>query len=97
MIGVKSKLLGALMLYAVAGFAQVTSLPRSLDRTSASKALPKSSANRGQQVFTQNCSRCHNAPERIPQQVSGTIAKHMRVRAKLSGEDYRALLEFLEK
>lgn len=97
MIRVKSKLLGALLLCATAGFAQVTSPPRSPDRTSARNVDPKPSASRGQRVFTQNCSRCHDAPERIPRPVSGTVAKHMRARAKLSGEDYRALLEFLEK
>ena len=93
----KLKLLGVLVLSTTVGFAQVTSPPRSHGRDSDKKAAPDSSASRGQQVFLQNCSRCHNAPERIPSQVSGTVAKHMRVRAKLSGDDYRALLQFLEK
>ena len=50
---------------------------------------------RGQQVFNQNCSRCHNSPEGFSQHISGTIAKHMRMRAGLSDTDYRALLKFL--
>lgn len=93
----KLTLLGALLLCAAAGFAQVTSPPRSHGRDSDKKTAPNSGVSRGQLVFTQNCSRCHNAPERIPPQAAGTIAKHMRVRAKLSGDDYRALLQFLEK
>lgn len=51
--------------------------------------------DRGQQVFNQNCSRCHNAPEGFPPSISGTIAMHMRVRANLSEADYKALLHFL--
>ena len=51
--------------------------------------------DRGQQVFVQNCSRCHNAPEGFSSRISGTIARHMRVRASLSDADYKALLRFL--
>ncbi|HEX4037338.1 MAG TPA: cytochrome c [Acidobacteriaceae bacterium] len=51
--------------------------------------------DRGQQVFEQNCSRCHNPPEGFPPTVSGTIAMHMRVRAGLSEADYKALLRYL--
>jgi mono/diheme cytochrome c family protein len=49
----------------------------------------------GQQVFAQNCSRCHNAPQGFSPRISGTIARHMRVRAGLSQEDEKALLRFL--
>lgn len=49
----------------------------------------------GQQVFEQNCSRCHNPPEGFSPRISGTIALHMRVRANLSDADYKALLHFL--
>jgi cytochrome c5 len=52
-------------------------------------------ADRGQQVFEQNCSRCHNAPEGFSPRVAGTIATHMRVRAGLSEADYQALRRFL--
>jgi len=51
--------------------------------------------DRGQQVFEQNCSRCHNPPEGFSPRISGTIAMHMRVRASLSDPNYRALLRFL--
>ena len=59
-------------------------------------ADPKpASSDRGQQVFAQNCSRCHNSPEGFSSHISGTIARHMRVRAGLSDEDYKALRLFL--
>jgi cytochrome c5 len=49
----------------------------------------------GNEVFAANCSRCHNAPESFSPHVSGTIVRHMRVRASLSKEDEQALLRFL--
>lgn len=49
----------------------------------------------GQQVFAQNCSRCHNAPQGFSPRIAGTISRHMRVRAGLSEEDEKALLRFL--
>jgi len=66
----------------------------------ARKAVHKNVAHetnpdRGERVFRQNCSRCHNAPEGFPQSVSSTIATHMRVRANLSEADYKALLQYL--
>jgi mono/diheme cytochrome c family protein len=61
------------------------------------KAAPPASADvaRGQRVFEQNCSRCHNAPASIPPQITGTVLRHMRVRASLSAADERALLQFM--
>ena len=61
----------------------------------APKAVKGGSQDRGQQVFEQNCSRCHHAPEGLPSSISGTVAMHMRVRAKLSDSDYKALRQFL--
>jgi len=52
-------------------------------------------SDRGQKVFAENCSRCHNAPQGFSTHISGTIARHMRVRASLSEEDYKALRKFL--
>jgi hypothetical protein len=46
-------------------------------------------------VFEQNCARCHNAPDGFSSRISGSVAMHMRVRAGLSEEDYKALRKFL--
>jgi len=51
--------------------------------------------NEGERVFQQNCSRCHAAPEGFSPRISGTIVRHMRVRASLSQHDEQALLRFL--
>jgi mono/diheme cytochrome c family protein len=52
-------------------------------------------SDRGQQIFNQNCSRCHSTPEGFSSHISASIAKHMRVRAGIGDEDYKALLKFL--
>ena len=59
------------------------------------KAVHATQPRDGQQVFEQNCERCHNAPQSFSPSISGTVIKHMRVRANLSKEDEQALLRFL--
>jgi len=49
----------------------------------------------GQRVFDQNCSRCHTAPDGFSSRISGTVVRHMRVRASLSQHDEQELLRFL--
>lgn len=66
---------------------------KSRKKADAQTAQP-AATDRGQQVFNQNCLRCHNAPEGFSPGISGTISKHMRVRAGLSDDDYKALLKF---
>jgi cytochrome c5 len=48
----------------------------------------------GERIFKQNCSRCHTAPEGFSPSISGTIVRHMRVRASLSRHDEQELLRF---
>jgi cytochrome c5 len=49
----------------------------------------------GSRIFQQNCSRCHNTPEGFSPSISGTVVRHMRVRASLSKHDEEELLRFL--
>jgi len=58
---------------------------------------PVSAGNQdaGEQKFKQNCSRCHTTPESFSPRISGTILRHMRVRASLSEQDERDILRFL--
>lgn len=55
----------------------------------------QSKADEGERIFSQQCSRCHNAPEGFSPRISGTIVRHMRVRASLSKHDEEELLHFL--
>jgi mono/diheme cytochrome c family protein len=75
--------------------AQPANPPQDAQRQKQTKWVPPANPDRGQEVFQQNCSRCHNAPEGFSSRVSGSVALHMRVRANLSAEDYKALLHFL--
>ena len=61
----------------------------------AKNAAQADAPDRGQRVFEQNCSRCHASPEGFSPRVSGTIARHMRVRANLNDADYKDLVHFL--
>jgi cytochrome c5 len=59
------------------------------------KQPPTQPQSEGERVFQQNCWRCHNAPEGFSPRISGTIVRHMRVRASLSQHDEQELLKFL--
>ncbi|HEX4005807.1 MAG TPA: cytochrome c [Acidobacteriaceae bacterium] len=48
----------------------------------------------GERVFNQNCARCHNAPDGFSPRITGTIVRHMRVRANLSRHDEQVLLQY---
>jgi mono/diheme cytochrome c family protein len=48
----------------------------------------------GQTIFEQNCARCHTPPDGFSPRISGTIVRHMRVRASLSAHDEQELLRF---
>jgi hypothetical protein len=61
------------------------------------KRTPPSAAKQsdGERKFAQNCGRCHNPPEGFSPHISGTIIRHMRVRAALSKQDEEDILHFL--
>ncbi len=66
----------------------------------AAQQAPKASVHTtaqdpGERKFQQNCSRCHNAPQELPTRITGTVVRHMRVRASLSAEDERDILRYL--
>jgi cytochrome c5 len=87
--------LACLALAATAAAAQAKSAQDKSQPPAAPKTVQAADQDRGQQVFNQNCSRCHNAPEGFSPRISTTVAKHMRVRANLSEADYKALVRFL--
>jgi cytochrome c5 len=47
-----------------------------------------------ERAFQANCSRCHYAPESLSPRITGTVVRHMRVRANLSAEDERLILSY---
>ena len=60
-----------------------------------SKTVHDQQQRDGNQVFIENCSRCHDAPDVFSSHITGTVIRHMRVRAGLSQQDEQALLRFL--
>ncbi len=66
----------------------------------AKTAIPKKPAapvvgDPGERAFQANCSRCHNPPETLNLRITGTVIRHMRVRANLSAADERDILQYL--
>jgi cytochrome c5 len=65
------------------------------DAQAPTPASQKPALKNGEQVFMENCSRCHKPPMTISPRITGTVVMHMRVRAKLSRQDEQALLRYL--
>jgi mono/diheme cytochrome c family protein len=66
-----------------------------LQRQTSAAQPPASPDSAGAAKYKQNCSRCHEAPQGFSPRISGTILRHMRVRASLSAQDERDILHFL--
>jgi cytochrome c5 len=84
-------------------FANCCSLPIKAQNVPKDPAIPAKNSHSksgsqpavsGEQIFAQNCSRCHAAPQGFAPRISGTVVMHMRVRASLSLDEAQALLRF---
>jgi cytochrome c5 len=51
----------------------------------------------GEKRFKANCGRCHMAPHKFPPCVMASVVRHMRVRATITDEDMRVILNFLSQ
>lgn len=49
----------------------------------------------GEKRFRANCGRCHAAPHKFPPRMMATIVRHMRVRATITDEDMRLILQYM--
>lgn len=91
-------LLGALALASVSAFAvgvQQNGTPVTAPtKTAAAAKHAVQQQDQSQRVFQQHCSRCHTVPESFSPRISGTIVRHMRVRASLSQREEEELLRF---
>jgi cytochrome c5 len=68
--------------------------PARVDQNAPAKQKSAAFHSEGERIFAQNCSRCHAAPEGFSPSISGTVVRHMRVRASLSQHDEQELLRF---
>jgi len=69
--------------------------PAGTPAKSATKADSTKQPDVGQRKFDANCGRCHSVPEQLSPSLTGTVVRHMRVRASLSAEDEKDILRFL--
>lgn len=57
--------------------------------------VTQQSASEGEKRFRANCGRCHNAPQEISPREARAVVRQMRVRAMLSAEDEKLILQYL--
>ena len=95
----KAASLGALVVVAISAFSQTinseTVQTNAGQQQGGNKVVHTVQQRDGNEVFAQNCSRCHVAPQGFSPRIAGTVARHMRVRAGLSKEDELSILRFL--
>jgi cytochrome c5 len=79
----------------IAAVAQ-TSTKRSLNNPKSNPThTAPGSTTEGEKRFQANCGRCHTPPEDVSPREARAVVRHMRVRAMLSAEDEKLILEFL--
>lgn len=76
--------------------ASLCAMPQSKPAAKQTTTQARPQVDEGERAFQANCSRCHKAPEDLPRSASGTVVRHMRVRATLSAKDEKAILKYLE-
>jgi len=81
---------------------QATTQPKELatsDKAAAKKKSKKPNFARGAKLWANRCTGCHNirAPKDLTDSEWKATMMHMRVRAGLSGQDARDILEFLQR
>ncbi len=59
------------------------------------KKANASASDDGEKRFQANCGRCHNAPENLSPREARAVVRQMRVRARLTAEDERLILQYL--
>ena len=77
--------------------AQATPVPKPAGTAAkpATKAASTNQPNVGERKFNANCGRCHSFPQQLSPTITGTVVRHMRVRANLSADDEKDILKFL--
>jgi mono/diheme cytochrome c family protein len=65
--------------------------------TASDEAQDNSMRLEGEKRFHSNCGRCHAAPPKFSPRVTGTILRHMRVRAMLTDGDTRLILHYMTR
>ena len=67
------------------------------DQNQASQPKPAQTAttSNGERKFEIHCGRCHNPPQDLSPKAAPAVLRHMRVRAMITEEDEKAILEYI--
>jgi cytochrome c5 len=66
------------------------------NKTQPAARQPKQGVNnQGEKLFQTHCGRCHNPPDDISPREARAVIRQMRVRAMLSAEDEKQILQYL--
>lgn len=84
----------AILLLGGAGLVAQTGNNASSAKQRPAKQQPATQSD-GERLFEVNCQRCHRPPEQLSPKITGSVLRHMRVRAMLTKEDERAILKYL--
>jgi len=89
----------ALVLFAIAGFCwEAFAGPKKTSNAENESSNTGNMQLSGEELWTMNCRQCHNI--RPPTMYSNAqwdvIVHHMRVRANITGQEQRAIVEFLK-
>jgi cytochrome c553 len=76
-------------------WAQATKSSQKAAETPPAQPAAQTASSPGERAFRENCGRCHNPPEQLSPRITGTVLRHMRVRALLSPQDERDILKYL--
>jgi hypothetical protein len=77
-------------------WAQSVKTPQANTNATATQAKHATAVtNSGERAFQANCGRCHTPPEQLNTRITGTVLRHMRVRALLSAQDEHDILKYL--
>jgi cytochrome c5 len=68
--------------------------PENKSQSPAHRATPDANSQ-GEKLFRTHCGRCHNPPEDISPREARAVVRQMRVRAMLSAEDEKQILQYL--
>ena len=86
----------SVLVLAAAAVAQTNKSTASAGKPDANRSTQAaSSGNDGEKRFQTNCGRCHNPPETLSPREVRAVVRHMRVRAMLTAEDEKLIIDFL--
>ena len=89
----------ALVFFAIAGFCwEALAEPKQSSKFENQSSSTADMQLSGEELWTMNCQRCHNIrPATMYSNAQwDVIVHHMRVRANITGEEQRAIVEFLK-